>query len=1122
MRKHFLLLMLMALLPLAGWAQTQLSDGWEIVFDPTGPVTYTGADKTPAVKLKKGDAFLTTGFNVAWSPAEIINAGSYTVTVTADNTNTYDDLATPTKKFWILKANAEEKTATTLWGGGAYDGNSHALITTPPTFELNSNADYAGITPLYSVDGTTWSEEIPTAKKPGTYTVYYKVEGNDNYNGIDKVEVGNVIITGTALVENTDYTAPTALSANINFDNEDHALLADGGSVAAGKGTMKYSLDGTSWGTTIPTGKDADNYTIYWKVEAAEGYYDVNNTKTATIVAAKPAVTAATGATGLVWDGEPKNLLSAEGTATLGATPKYQISTDNGATYGEPLAYAAVTGTAAGTYKIKTLVPGAGNYLESYAMTGDDPTVVTVTIAGAAAFTAAPTAANPTWNNGLQNLIVPGANTVDGTVQYSVDGGAYSADIPQGTDAKDYTVKYKVVDPNYADYDVEKTIEGVKINKKVMSIKVNNVKKTYDSGVTLFAGDDAALDGATEKFTFIGRIADGKDFSGITYAAIDAANKNAGTHTDVLTIATATLTAISNNYDYTIIPGTLTVEKKALTVTANTGLSTTYLTPRDISAEYTVAGYAGTEGAADAFATAPVLHSNAFGDTPEPGTYTLSFTKGVLKANGNYKMSAAGDGGYVIPDGANFKVNPDASSKIVITVLPKTYTYGDTENYNLVEGTDYYVTGLIGDDVLTKAPTFSRSDADNKNVNTYELIATGAEVADITKYPGGFVYNNSTVEIKQKEITVTVNPQTIVTGTDDEALAQLDQDAWSVDGLEYEDTKASLQGTVVNMLTPAAGVAATPNTYDNGIEFTFDNANYKVAGPVTGKLIVLGAGSLILDCAKADNATKIAAQHGNIVNVSIDFTARNDRELPAGTAREWKANTWNTLVLPFDITVAELSQKLGYAIVNVIDPSRTDISGTSSKFYGKLTMKGGNGYVDPEDADKNDTKLAANKPFMVKTADAITGVIDFGDKKIIAPESAADLSVDADAAGNVKFTGTYAPKEVTGDDNAKIWFLMGNYDSWAYIGAGKSATWNVLPFEGFIDMTNVPAGAAHNMTFYFEELDGSTTAIRSVNVDDLNGKIAAEGMYNLNGMKLNTVPTQKGVYILNGKKVVIK
>lgn len=1089
----------MTLLPLVGWAQTDLSDGWEIVFDPAGPVTYDGTDQTPVVKLKKGDAYLTTGFNVQWSAAEKTNAGSYTVTVTADNTNTYDDLATPTKKFWILKANAQQKTGTTLRDESAYDGNSHALITIPPTFNLNSNADFAGITPKYSVDGTTWSEEIPTAKKPGTYNVYYKVEGNDNYNGIASVHVGDVTITGTALVENTDYTAPTALSADINFDNADHALLANGGSVAEGKGTMKYSLDGTSWGTTIPTGKNAADYTVYWKVEAAEGYYDVNNTKTAKIVAAKPAVTAATGATGLVWNGEPKNLLSAEGTATLGATPMYQISYNDGA-YGDATAYAAVKGTAAGTYKIKTVVPAAGNYLESYALTGDDPTVVTVTIAGAAAFTAAPTAANPTWNNGLQDLIVPGANTVAGKVQYKVQGVSdYSTAIPQAINAGTYTVKYKVVDPNYADYNVEKTITA-KINKKILSVKVNDVTKTYDASVALPAV-------SATSFTYIGRIdGDALDLSGVTYAAVT--QKNAGEYKDVLTAANLP----ESNYEYTIIPGTLTINKKALTVTANQPLSAVYHEAYDISGEYTYSAFATGESADNVFATGktPVLTTNAAATNPEPADYTIAFTEGVLVANPNYTVA------YVIPDNAKFTVTPDPASKIVITVLPKTYTYGDTEDYtNLKAGTDYYVTGLIGDDVLTKAPTFSRSDASNKNAGIYDLIAENAAVADPSKYPGGFVYNNSTVTIEPAEITVTVNDQTVVTGTDAQALAQLDQDAWSVDGLVYDDTKASLKGTVVNMLTPKATAAGAVGTVNDGIQFAFDNDNYVLAtSPVTGKLIVIAADALALDCSKADNATKIAAQNNNTITggVSIDFTARNGRELPAGKARTWKANTWNTLVLPFDITVAELSQKLGYAIVNVIDPSRTTVSGTSSKFYGKLTMKG----IDDLDY------IPANTPIMVKTADDITGVKNFGNKKIIAPANADALSVDA--GGGAKFTGTYTTKEVSGADNAEIWFLMGNSDSWAYIGAGKDATWNILPFEAFIDMSS---SSASSFTFYFEELDGSVTAIKSVEAegaDDAESAqgTAAEGWYTINGIKLNAKPTQKGIYIYNGKKVAIQ
>jgi hypothetical protein len=245
--------------------------------------------------------------------------------------------------------------------------------------------------------------------------------------------------------------------------------------------------------------------------------------------------------------------------------------------------------------------------------------------------------------------------------------------------------------------------------------------------------------------------------------------------------------------------------------------------------------------------------------------------------------------------------------------------------------------------------------------------------------------------------------------------------------------------------------------------------------------------------------------------VTIDFTARA-RELPVGTPRTWTANTWVTLTLPFNISVADLSKALGYAIVNVIDPERTKVSGTSSEFYGKLTMKGGNGTGD-------EAYLVANKPFLVKTADDITGVIDFGTQTIVAP---SDLSVDA--GEGAKFTGTYTTKNVTKAADAAIWFMIGGgRQSWAYITTTSSAEWDILPFEGFIDMSSLPAQARSNMTFYFEEIDGSTTAIKSVSTDNLgSNKLDAKGWYNLNGMKMDGAPLQKGVYIKDGKKVVIK
>ncbi len=1112
--KKKLLLALMALLPLAGWSDNTTVTLYDFTV-PYGTEVTVGNlpddawQVTGDLNKEQVAAYLTFARvddgSATWN-SNNVGVYSWTLTKAADTDGHTIYLSSNNAKLTISKANNAVTNAPSVDAGGAYKAAGYDLVATVPTVKFGTVKYLVtdnGTVPAANAAG--WTTTAPHVAKPGIYYVYIMVDEdnvNGNYNALapQKIAVTNSVeIEGTEIPA-AEYTLPTALGAAIPFDNTAHALatagsLSDEHPHCTG---IEYSLDEVAWSTSVPTATAAQGYTVYYRILGIEGWYDKIGSVDATISPAAPTVTAATGATGLVYTGEAQELLSAAGSATLGATPKYQISINNGA-YGEPLAYAAVTGTAAGTYKIKTVVPGVGNYIESYALTGDDPTVVTVTIAGAAAFTAAPTAANPTWNNTAQDLIVPGANTVAGKVHYKVEGVSdYSTAIPQAINAGTYTVKYKVVDSNYDGYNVEQTITA-KINKKVLSVKVNDVTKTYDASVALPAVSPTS-------FTYIGRIdGDALDVSGVTYAAVT--QKNAGEYKDVLTAANLP----ESNYDYTIIPGTLTINKKALTVTADQPLSAVYHEAYDISGEYTYSDFATGESADNVFATGktPVLTTNAAATNPEPGDYTIAFTEGVLVANPNYTVT------YVIPDNAKFTVTPNPASKIVITVLPKTYTYGDTEDYtNLVAGTDYYVTGLIGDDVLTKAPTFSRSDATNFNAGTYDLIAENAAVADPSKYPGGIIYNNSTVEIEEKEITVTVNPQTIVVGDDAAALAQLDQDAWSVTGLVYDDTKASLKGAVENMLTPKATAAGAVGTVNDGIQFAFDNDNYVLASPVTGKLIVIAADALALDCSKADNATKIAAQNNNTITggVTIDFSARNGRELPADKARTWKANTWNTLVLPFDITVAELSNVLGYAIVNVIDPSRTTVSGTASKFYGKLTMKGAN--------DKE--YIPANTPIMVKTADDIDGVVDFGERKIIAPADADALSVDA--GGGAKFTGTYTTEEVSGADNAEIWFLMGNSDSWAYIGAGKTATWNILPFEAFIDMSSSPASS---FTFYFEEFDGSVTAIKSVEAegaDDAESAegAAAEGWYTINGIKLNAKPTQKGIYIYNGKKIAIQ
>ena len=73
------------------------------------------------------------------------------------------------------------------------------------------------------------------------------------------------------------------------------------------------------------------------------------------------------------------------------------------------------------------------------------------------------------------------------------------------------------------------------------------------------------------------------------------------------------------------------------------------------------------------------------------------------------------------------------------------------------------------------------------------------------------------------------------------------------------------------------------------------------------------------------------------------------------------------------------------------------------------------------------------------------------------------------------------------------------------------------PYYGFV---NLGAGSeTREVIFTFEEEDGTTTAIKAV--DFMNGnKANAEGLYRIDGIKLQSAPTQKGVYIQDGKKVV--
>ena len=1095
MRKHFLLLFLMTLLPLAGWAESVTVTLYDFTV-PYGTALSVNTLPEDAVKVEA-----TT---VTWSDIkEYLTFSSPECTAADGHVGTYSytltkAASTGSHTIYLSSNNAK---VTIAQATNAFTTDP-AVITTLPTWTGNdinllSTEGVAKFgTVEYSIDGgTTWAAGMPKAKDAGTYAVQAKVVGNDNYTSIAAYVVGDATIDGATITAG-DFTAPQA-KTGLKYTGAAQDLITTGS--ATGVGTMMYKIGaGGTFSEATPQGTGADSYTVYWMIKGDNSHndyagsnFDVVIGKGDPEISTVPAVI-----TGFTYDGAEHAIINTNGAATLGANISYQLQKKNGANWDN---VGAATTTPA-SLKIK----GAGEYRVEYSVVGNlnlNPV--------AAAQTASVTIAKAPLT-----VSVKGCSKVYGEADPTFEV-VYSGFV--GSENKTYLLTEAVAGREAGDnagyyaltFTTQATSANYEITHNTSNYLLINPKPLVAADVAITLGTAPTYDGTPKEaditeVTFFTNVVTayntGTGLGDYTVSYDGTSNINAGD------AAKVTITG-KNNYTGSVVKN-FTIGKAPIYVWP-VAASKTY-GETDPAFTYILGNDAGVQNTAASLVNTPTI-SRKPGENV--GTYTMYLSAYTPATGDNYAVQNVGDETTRI---AHFTINAKTDNvlklkfKADIADARKTKVYDGNTNVVFYMDDLTVEEGLLGNDdwdVVKNnlgSPVFALA---SKNAGQTTVGVTGL---------GSLNYPTVTVEplafeVTKKPLAVTVNPQTLDYAA---PITSVESTNWALaTSYAYATGESNTEAGIVLYTEQDITLYAPGSTNAYAIKAKVpETSNYKIAdsGNTWGTLNINAASGLILYSDNSD-LDKITAFNGQTKPVSISFANRNSRELPSGTVREWKAQTWVTMTLPFDISVAKLSEKLGYAIVNVIDPIRTEISGTGSKFYGKLTMTGGNG---------KDDVLAANKPFMVKTANAITGVVDFGSQLIVAPTSANDYSVDA--GKGAKFTGTYTTKNVSSADNAAIWFLLGNNDQWAFINTTSSATWNILPFEGFIDMSGAVNAPEGNMTFVFEELNGGTTTIKSISADDLNGKMAAEGMYNLNGMKLNTVPTQKGIYILNGKKVVIK
>ena len=159
----------------ANWQVNQAS----VTTAPTAKtgLTYNGSAKAlvNAGVASNGTMYYRIGTSGSWSTSipTATNAGSYTVQYYAKGTGGASDSGTGSVQVTIAKANPTV-TAPTAKSGLKYTGSAQALVNAGST---------TGGTMQYKVGSGSWGTSIPTGTDVGSYTVYYQVVGNTNYNG---------------------------------------------------------------------------------------------------------------------------------------------------------------------------------------------------------------------------------------------------------------------------------------------------------------------------------------------------------------------------------------------------------------------------------------------------------------------------------------------------------------------------------------------------------------------------------------------------------------------------------------------------------------------------------------------------------------------------------------------------------------------------------------------------------------------------------------------------------------------------------------------------------------------------------------------------------------------------
>ena len=480
-----------------------------------------------------------------------------------------------------------------------------------------------------------------------------------------------------------------------------------------------------------------------------------------------------------------------------------------------------------------------------------------------------------------------------------------------------------------------------------------------------------------------------------------------------------------------------------------------------------------------------VVSSVAVGETTlTESDYTVTYTEEAWKNAGEYTITVAAADGKNTIMGSKTATFTIAKAELTVTADDKTMEMGD-ELPTLTVSYDGFVNSET-ENVLTTKPTASTTATKDSEAGTYDITVDGGAAAN---YSFSYVKGKLTIKAKTPNTGDEVSIQDSGSGTQISGKVTGSETDSETGKTTYELTLTGLPESVLNGTTSLA---------DDDMTIEYKGNTYQVKkvesdafeGQKPGVIIFLPEGvSTTAPVTNVVNGDGTSTEL-NLNNVT-SFVAPRTVHADKVTYQRSTAAGFFTLCLPYDFELPE-----GYTAWTL----NKGVDGVAEFQAGGREVKAGEPYVvgvDNADKARKVTRAASS--------------IDLSAENVTIAATTSDRSVLRD---DVEMFGTIAGLSLTKGAELKALVIQPDF-SWKM--APLTSEMYVPAFECYLvvkgDMASTIAeGGSIPSSF------GDATGIWGIKTDGLDDG----DWYNLDGSKLEGKPRAKGMYIHNGRKVVVK